>query len=142
MGGPDFSLDSDGGLYINSPSGHESGEFICMATNAAGHASRRVQLTVYGKPASHPHQIPPTIHAFGSALSLTRSLVCCLCLQCVPDPTPEVLEALQSQSECQRLRGRTPSCHVRSTASRRPPSAGPGRGTLSPHSPPGKTEAG
>ncbi|XP_056893820.1 hemicentin-1 isoform X2 [Takifugu flavidus] len=53
LGGPDFSLDSDGGLYINSPSGHESGEFICMATNAAGHASRRVQLTVYVRPRSN-----------------------------------------------------------------------------------------
>lgn len=87
------------------------------------------------------HQIPPTVHAFGSAAPLTRWLLCCLCPQCVPDPTAEELEALQSQSECQRLRGRMPSCRVRSTASHHPPSAGPGRGTLSPHSPPGKTEA-
>lgn len=49
MGGPAFSLDSDGSLLINSPSGNESGEFICTATNAAGYASRKVQLTVYGK---------------------------------------------------------------------------------------------
>lgn len=49
LGGPAFSLDSDGSLLINSPSGNESGEFICTATNAAGYASRKVQLTVYGK---------------------------------------------------------------------------------------------
>ncbi|CAG11611.1 unnamed protein product [Tetraodon nigroviridis] len=53
LGGPDFFLDSDGSLFINSPSGNESGEFICMATNAAGHASRRVQLTVYVRPRSN-----------------------------------------------------------------------------------------
>lgn len=49
LGGPAFFLDSDGSLLISSPSGHESGEFICTATNAAGHVSRKVQLTVYGK---------------------------------------------------------------------------------------------
>uniref|UniRef100_A0A3P8SLR6 Ig-like domain-containing protein n=1 Tax=Amphiprion percula TaxID=161767 RepID=A0A3P8SLR6_AMPPE len=37
-------------LFITSPSGNETGEFICTATNAAGFASRKVQLTVYGKP--------------------------------------------------------------------------------------------
>lgn len=49
LGGPAFFLDSDGSLVISSPSGNETGEFICTATNAAGHMSRRVQLTVYGK---------------------------------------------------------------------------------------------
>lgn len=85
------------------------------------------------------HQMPSTIHLFGPALSLTQCTL--LCLQCVPDPTPEVLEALRSQSECQRLRAKMPSCRVRSTASHHPPSAGPGRGTLSPHSLPGKPDA-
>lgn len=49
LGGPAFFLDSDGSLLISSPSGDESGEFICTATNAAGHVSRKVHLTVYGK---------------------------------------------------------------------------------------------
>lgn len=49
LGGPAFSLDSDGSLLITSPSGNETGEFICTATNAAGYASRKVQLIVYGK---------------------------------------------------------------------------------------------
>lgn len=49
LGGSAFLLDSDGSLLISSPSGNESGEFICTATNAAGHMSRKVQLTVYGK---------------------------------------------------------------------------------------------
>lgn len=49
LGGPAFFLDSDGSLLISSPSGDESGEFICTASNAAGHISRKVQLTVYGK---------------------------------------------------------------------------------------------
>uniref|UniRef100_A0A3Q1K5W9 Ig-like domain-containing protein n=1 Tax=Anabas testudineus TaxID=64144 RepID=A0A3Q1K5W9_ANATE len=53
LGGPDFSLDSDGSLFITSPSGNETGEFICTATNAAGYTSRKVQLTVYGKPQSN-----------------------------------------------------------------------------------------
>ncbi|CAK6971319.1 hemicentin-1 [Scomber scombrus] len=52
MGGPAFSLDSDGSLLITSPSGNETGEFICTATNAAGYASRKVQLTVYVRPRS------------------------------------------------------------------------------------------
>ncbi|XP_075872115.1 hemicentin-1 isoform X2 [Nelusetta ayraudi] len=50
LGGPAFLLDSDGSLLISSPSGNESGEFICTATNAAGHMSRKVQLTVYVRP--------------------------------------------------------------------------------------------
>ncbi|KAM4629779.1 hemicentin-1 [Polymixia lowei] len=50
LGGPAFSLDSDGSLRIASPSGNETGEFICTATNAAGYSSRRVQLTVYVRP--------------------------------------------------------------------------------------------
>uniref|UniRef100_A0A3Q1FDM7 Ig-like domain-containing protein n=1 Tax=Acanthochromis polyacanthus TaxID=80966 RepID=A0A3Q1FDM7_9TELE len=54
LGGPAFSLDSDDSLFITSPSGNETGEFICTATNAAGFASRKVQLTVY---------VPPSIQA-------------------------------------------------------------------------------
>uniref|UniRef100_A0ABM5GDB4 Hemicentin-1 n=1 Tax=Pogona vitticeps TaxID=103695 RepID=A0ABM5GDB4_9SAUR len=45
-----FSAGSDGSLYIVSPGGEESGEYICTATNAAGYATRKVQLTVYVKP--------------------------------------------------------------------------------------------
>ncbi|KAH0618306.1 hypothetical protein JD844_017377 [Phrynosoma platyrhinos] len=45
-----FSSGSDGSLYIVSPGGEESGEYICTATNPAGYATRRVQLTVYVKP--------------------------------------------------------------------------------------------
>uniref|UniRef100_A0A3B5LKZ5 Hemicentin 1 n=1 Tax=Xiphophorus couchianus TaxID=32473 RepID=A0A3B5LKZ5_9TELE len=47
LGGPAFSLDLDGSLLITSPSGKETGEFVCTATNAAGYATRKVQLTVY-----------------------------------------------------------------------------------------------
>ncbi|XP_068563703.1 hemicentin-1 [Cebidichthys violaceus] len=53
LGGPAFSLDSDGSLLITSPTGNETGEFICTATNAAGYASRKVQLTVYVRPRSN-----------------------------------------------------------------------------------------
>ncbi|XP_031715320.1 hemicentin-1 isoform X1 [Anarrhichthys ocellatus] len=53
LGGPAFSLDSDGSLLITSPSGNETGELICTATNAAGYASRKVQLTVYVRPRSN-----------------------------------------------------------------------------------------
>ncbi|KAM7388095.1 hypothetical protein PAMP_024296 [Pampus punctatissimus] len=53
LGGPAFSVDYDGGLLITSPSGNETGEFICTATNAAGSASRKVQLTVYVRPRSN-----------------------------------------------------------------------------------------
>nr|XP_061790885.1 hemicentin-1-like [Nerophis lumbriciformis] len=52
LGGPAFSLDSDGSLLIASPSGNETGEFLCTAANAAGHVSRKVQLTVYVRPRS------------------------------------------------------------------------------------------
>ncbi|NXB77102.1 HMCN1 protein, partial [Donacobius atricapilla] len=45
-----FSAGSDGGLYVVSPGGEESGEYVCTATNAAGYATRKVQLTVYVKP--------------------------------------------------------------------------------------------
>ncbi|XP_060132638.1 hemicentin-1 isoform X1 [Zootoca vivipara] len=45
-----FSAGSDGSLYVVSPGGEESGEYICTATNAAGYATRKVQLTVYVKP--------------------------------------------------------------------------------------------
>lgn len=57
LGGLAFSLNPDGSLLITSPSGNETGEFICTAANAAGHASRKVQLTVYGKP---HHQLKAT----------------------------------------------------------------------------------
>ncbi|MEQ2233817.1 hypothetical protein ILYODFUR_025673, partial [Ilyodon furcidens] len=50
LGGPAFSLDLDGSLLITSPSGNHTGEFVCTATNAAGYASRKVQLTVYVRP--------------------------------------------------------------------------------------------
>ncbi|XP_048833472.1 hemicentin-1 isoform X1 [Brienomyrus brachyistius] len=45
-----FSLGHDGTLYIASPTGNESGEFVCTATNPAGYSSRKVQLTVYVRP--------------------------------------------------------------------------------------------
>ncbi|XP_039213555.1 hemicentin-1 isoform X2 [Crotalus tigris] len=45
-----FSAGSDGSLYVVSPGGEESGEYICSATNAAGYTARKVQLTVYVKP--------------------------------------------------------------------------------------------
>ncbi|XP_066533975.1 hemicentin-1 [Hoplias malabaricus] len=50
MNGGLFSLEDDGSLLIVSPSGQESGEFVCTATNAAGYSSRKVQLTVYVRP--------------------------------------------------------------------------------------------
>uniref|UniRef100_A0A4W3JWV4 Hemicentin 1 n=1 Tax=Callorhinchus milii TaxID=7868 RepID=A0A4W3JWV4_CALMI len=45
-----FKTGSDGSLLIFSPTGEQTGEFVCTATNAAGYASRKVQLTVYVKP--------------------------------------------------------------------------------------------
>uniref|UniRef100_A0A8C8RV15 Hemicentin-1 n=1 Tax=Pelusios castaneus TaxID=367368 RepID=A0A8C8RV15_9SAUR len=45
-----FSAGSDGSLYVVSPGGEETGEYTCTATNAAGYATRKVQLTVYVKP--------------------------------------------------------------------------------------------
>ncbi|XP_051929215.1 hemicentin-1 isoform X1 [Hippocampus zosterae] len=53
LGGLAFSLDSDGSLLIASPSGNETGEFLCTAVNAAGHTSRKVQLTVFVRPRSN-----------------------------------------------------------------------------------------
>ncbi|XP_061594740.1 hemicentin-1 [Cololabis saira] len=53
VGGPAFSVDTDGSLLITSPSGNETGEFVCTATNAAGSASRKVHLTVYVRPRSN-----------------------------------------------------------------------------------------
>ncbi|KAJ3600174.1 hypothetical protein NHX12_034124, partial [Muraenolepis orangiensis] len=50
LAGPAFSLDPEGSLRIGSPSGTETGEFVCTATNAAGFSSRKVQLTVYVRP--------------------------------------------------------------------------------------------
>ncbi|KAM4812745.1 hemicentin-1 [Urocitellus parryii] len=49
-GSAKFSAGADGSLYVVSPSGEESGEYICTATNAAGYAKRKVQLTVYVRP--------------------------------------------------------------------------------------------
>ncbi|XP_073903349.1 hemicentin-1 isoform X3 [Castor canadensis] len=49
-GSPKFSAGADGSLYVVSPGGEESGEYICTATNAAGDAKRKVQLTVYVRP--------------------------------------------------------------------------------------------
>lgn len=43
-----FSAGSDGSLYVVSPGSEETGEYVCTATNAAGYATRKVQLTVYG----------------------------------------------------------------------------------------------
>lgn len=43
-----FSAGDDGSLHVVAPSGDESGEYMCTATNTAGHAKRKVQLTVYG----------------------------------------------------------------------------------------------
>ncbi|XP_011246353.1 hemicentin-1 isoform X3 [Mus musculus] len=45
-----FSAGADGSLYVVSPGSEESGEYICTATNAAGYAKRKVQLTVYVRP--------------------------------------------------------------------------------------------
>ncbi|XP_069497466.1 hemicentin-1 isoform X2 [Ambystoma mexicanum] len=45
-----FTAGSDGSLFIAAPEGEESGEYLCTATNAAGYATRKVQLTVYVKP--------------------------------------------------------------------------------------------
>ncbi|ELV11507.1 Hemicentin-1 [Tupaia chinensis] len=45
-----FSAGADGSLYVVSPGGEESGEYICTASNAAGYAKRKVQLTVYVRP--------------------------------------------------------------------------------------------
>ncbi|XP_033885551.3 hemicentin-1-like isoform X1 [Acipenser ruthenus] len=50
LSGSSFSLVPDGSLHIASPTGEETGEFLCTATNAAGYTSRKVQLTVYVKP--------------------------------------------------------------------------------------------
>ncbi|XP_065792281.1 hemicentin-1 isoform X2 [Muntiacus reevesi] len=49
-GSAKFSAGADGSLYVVSPGGEESGEYVCSATNAAGSAKRKVQLTVYVRP--------------------------------------------------------------------------------------------
>ncbi|KAL1775484.1 hemicentin-1 isoform X4 [Sigmodon hispidus] len=49
-GNTKFSAGTDGSLYVVSPGNEESGEYICTATNAAGYAKRKVQLTVYVRP--------------------------------------------------------------------------------------------
>ncbi|XP_040215726.1 hemicentin-1 isoform X1 [Rana temporaria] len=43
-------IDSDGSLFLSTPHGEDSGEYSCSAINAAGYATRKVQLTVYVKP--------------------------------------------------------------------------------------------
>nr|XP_014344645.1 PREDICTED: hemicentin-1 [Latimeria chalumnae] len=45
-----FIAGPDGSLHIASTSGAETGEYVCTAANAAGYATRKVQLTVYVKP--------------------------------------------------------------------------------------------
>uniref|UniRef100_A0A8C3YS46 Hemicentin-1 n=1 Tax=Catagonus wagneri TaxID=51154 RepID=A0A8C3YS46_9CETA len=50
MSSAKFSAGADGSLYLVSPGGEESGEYTCTATNAAGYAKRKVQLTVYVRP--------------------------------------------------------------------------------------------
>uniref|UniRef100_A0A8D0V8T8 Hemicentin-1 n=1 Tax=Sus scrofa TaxID=9823 RepID=A0A8D0V8T8_PIG len=50
MSSAKFSAGADGSLYLVSPGGEESGEYTCTATNAAGSAKRKVQLTVYVRP--------------------------------------------------------------------------------------------
>ncbi|XP_023559876.1 hemicentin-1 [Octodon degus] len=45
-----FLAGADGSLYVVSPGGEENGEYVCTATNAAGYAKRKVQLTVYVRP--------------------------------------------------------------------------------------------
>ncbi|KAM9324527.1 hemicentin-1 [Gastrophryne carolinensis] len=45
-----LTIESDGSLFLATPSGEDSGEYSCTAINAAGSASRKVQLTVYVKP--------------------------------------------------------------------------------------------
>ncbi|NXE93182.1 HMCN1 protein, partial [Menura novaehollandiae] len=58
-----FSAGSDGSLYVVSPGGEESGEYVCTATNAAGYATRKVQLTVYVKPrVSRPGDLQGSAH--------------------------------------------------------------------------------
>uniref|UniRef100_A0A8C6QPP1 Hemicentin-1 n=1 Tax=Nannospalax galili TaxID=1026970 RepID=A0A8C6QPP1_NANGA len=49
-GSAKFLAGADGSLYVVSPGGEESGEYVCTATNAAGYAKRKVQLTVYVRP--------------------------------------------------------------------------------------------
>ncbi|KFO28580.1 Hemicentin-1 [Fukomys damarensis] len=60
-GSPKFSAAADGSLYVVSPGGEQSGEYVCTATNAAGYAKRKVQLTVYVRP-----------RIFGEHLGLTQ----------------------------------------------------------------------
>ncbi|KAG5850585.1 hypothetical protein ANANG_G00084020 [Anguilla anguilla] len=50
LSGQAFTLEQDGSLHIASPSGSESGEFVCTATNAAGYSTKKIQLTVYVRP--------------------------------------------------------------------------------------------
>lgn len=42
-------IESDGSLSLSVSNGDDSGEYSCIAINAAGYATRKVQLTVYGE---------------------------------------------------------------------------------------------
>uniref|UniRef100_A0A8C3SN85 Ig-like domain-containing protein n=1 Tax=Chelydra serpentina TaxID=8475 RepID=A0A8C3SN85_CHESE len=64
-----FAAGSDGSLYVVSPGGEETGEYLCTATNAAGYATRKVQLTVYGK-----YKLKPNIFSLQQALFSTAKL--------------------------------------------------------------------
>ncbi|XP_055962583.1 hemicentin-1 [Sorex fumeus] len=45
-----FLVGTDGGLHVAEPRGEDGGEYTCTASNAAGQARRKVQLTVYVRP--------------------------------------------------------------------------------------------
>ncbi|XP_036351171.2 hemicentin-1 [Ochotona princeps] len=58
--GARFSAGAEGSLSVLSPGAQESGEYVCTATNAAGHARRKVQLTVYVRPRVFGEQRGPS----------------------------------------------------------------------------------
>ncbi|XP_029473326.1 LOW QUALITY PROTEIN: hemicentin-1 [Rhinatrema bivittatum] len=67
-----FLAGSDGSLHIVSPGGDESGEYVCTATNAAGYATRKVQLTVYVKPrVTRPGSGDQQGHSPGDAIEIS-----------------------------------------------------------------------
>ncbi|KAJ0032742.1 hypothetical protein NQD34_002823 [Periophthalmus magnuspinnatus] len=86
LGGPDFDLHSDGSLYIKSPTGNETGEFICSATNAAGFATRKVQLTVYVRPRSRTSPDGPSVPLNMSVVEGDDVILPCE-VQSAPPPT-------------------------------------------------------